>query len=303
MGAIREATPLRLEKGKPSGQIRHTRISSVSPISIPHSALSHPIENREVLTDPNLLGSVGTPQQNPLSQLKSTTYLRIFAQAGRPEIVMALLKTFSDQAMQHFSGFHCSLDLRTALPIPYVAFYPALVPQSSLSECINLLLPSTFAPSEISITTISAGHPPQYESLSQRNSYDPTSPVPLSTFGPIKHAPLGDIALARSGDKGPNLNFGLFVRSASAWDWLRSFMTIARMQELLGEDWRPEFFIERVEFPKIWAVHFVVYGILGRGVSSSTRLDGLGKGFADFVRDRVVDIPVGLLEERRRGKL
>jgi len=27
-------------------------------------------------------------------------------------------------------------------------------------------------------------------------------------------------------------------------------------------------------------VHFVVYGILGRGVSSSTILDSLGKGFA-----------------------
>jgi hypothetical protein len=36
--------------------------------------------------------------------------------------------------------------------------------------------------------------------------------------------------------------------------------------------------------------------VLGRGVSSCRLLDALGKGFADFVRDRVVDVPVCLLE-------
>jgi len=32
-------------------------------------------------------------------------------------------------------------------------------------------------------------------------------------------------------------------------------------------------------------------------VSSSTRLDALGKGFADYMRDKVVDIPVAILEQ------
>jgi hypothetical protein len=39
----------------------------------------------------------------------------------------------------------------------------------------------------------------------------------------------------------------------------------------------------------------VIYGCLGRGVSSSTRLDSLGKGFADYIRDRVIDIPIAFL--------
>jgi hypothetical protein len=67
------------------------------------------------------------------------------------------------------------------------------------------------------------------------------------------------------------------------------------MVELMGEDWSEDYFLERVEFPNIFAVHFVVYGILGRGVSSSTRLDALGKAFADYMRDKVVEVPVGLL--------
>jgi hypothetical protein len=74
-------------------------------------------------------------------------------------------------------------------------------------------------------------------------------------------------------------------------------MTRARLQELMGEDWRDEFYTERMEFPNIWAVHFVIYGPLGRGVSSCRLLDSLGKGFADYIRDKVVDVPKGFLDD------
>ena len=183
-------------------------------------------------------------------------------------------------------GFHLSLDLRTALPLPYVAFYPATIVQSSLAESI-VTLSSLGGPEK----PIAVGHPPQYEALGRRSNYETKCPVELSSFGPMSRVRLGDVVLARSGDKGANLNIGLFVRSAGAWPWLQSFLTKQRMIELVGDDWKDDFHIERVEFPKIWAVHFVIYGILGRGVSSSTRLDSLGKGFADFIRDRVVDVP------------
>lgn len=65
----------------------------------------------------------------------------------------------------------------------------------------------------------------------------------------------------------------------------------------MGEDWQEDYWLERVEFPNIYAVHFVIYGILGRGVSGSTRLDSLGKAFADFMRDKVVDVPAKFLDE------
>lgn len=76
-------------------------------------------------------------------------------------------------------------------------------------------------------------------------------------------------------------------------------MTVERLKSLLGDDWKDTFFVERVEFPHIYAVHFVIYGILGLGVSSSSRLDCLGKGFADFIRDIWVDAPESLLGESR----
>ena len=40
----------------------------------------------------------------------------------------------------------------------------------------------------------------------------------------------------------------------------------------------------------------VIYGILERGVSSSTRLDALGKAFADYIRDKIIDVVTNLAQ-------
>jgi len=200
--------------------------------------------------------------------------------------------------MQHFSGFHLSLDYRTALPLSYLAFYPALYPQDSLKEGVAIL--SAAGEDE---KNVHAGHPPQYRKLVPRENYETAHPVELTTFGPTREVRLGDITLARSGDKGANINFGIFVRLPHHYPWLQSFLTRQRLQALIGpEDWQDDFFIERMEFPNIWAVHFVIYGPLGRGVSSCRLLDALGKGFADYIRDKVVDVPVKLLDEVQEVK-
>ena len=145
--------------------------------------------------------------------------------------------------------------------------------------------------------TITCTHPQAYEEWDdKRDSYDPSKPIPLEDFGPTKSMPLGNIVIGRSGDKGPNVNCGLFTDRPEIWEWLRSFLTIQKMKELIGKDWRDEFKIERVEFPNIYAVHFVVYGILGRGVSSSTLLDNRGKGFTDYIRAKHVEVPEKFLQ-------
>lgn len=235
---------------------------------------------------------LGTPAADPRSQFASTTYCRTFVQADIQEAIYGLLKAWSEIAMHHFSGFHLSLDTRTALPRSYLAYYPALYPQNKLKEGV-VLLDEDGGDAE----TVDAGHPPTYQSLGKRENYETATRVDLSSFGPTRKARLGDICLARSGDKGANINFGLFVRRAHQYPWLQTFMTRDKMRDLMGDDWRDDFFLERMEFPNIWAVHFVIYGPLGRGVSSCRLLDALGKGFADYIRDRVVEVPERFLEE------
>ena len=48
----------------------------------------------------------------------------------------------------------------------------------------------------------------------------------------------------------------------------------------MAEEVTDETYIERCEFLDIGAVHFVIHGILGAGVSSSRKMDSLGKVFS-----------------------
>lgn len=178
--------------------------------------------------------------------------------------------------------------MRTAVPRPYLAYYPALWPQNDIHEAVHFINGSGEIISDHPIPP-----PRNTEPLEQRSSSNTANPKSFDE--PTRKVRLGDVALGRSGDKGGNLNFGLFVDGNDRWDWLRSYLTIEEVAELLQLEMRDDFSIERVEFPKIHAVHFVIYGILGRGVSSSKRLDGFGKGFVDYFREKLVDVPESLL--------
>ncbi|KKO96928.1 hypothetical protein THAR02_10970 [Trichoderma harzianum] len=232
---------------------------------------------------------IGVPAENPPTQNSGTVYLRVFAQSTKVEVVKAIMKAVGDISLRHFSGFHSSLDFRCALPRPYLAYYPALWHQSNLEEMFHMV--DANGRTESFKTT----RPPKFEVLSERESYDTINPVAFP--GELRAVQLRDIALGRSGDKGANLNFGIFVNTQAKWDWLRSYLSRAKVQEMLVGDWQPEFSIERVEFPRIFAIHFVIYGILGRGVSSAKRLDGFGKGFIDYFRAKIVEAPVSILAE------
>jgi len=126
---------------------------------------------------------------------------------------------------------------------------------------------------------------------SQQPSHDPTDPTDLSSFGETTRGPIGRIVHARSGDKGCNANIGFWVRTAEEYEWLRSLLTISKMQALLGGEYREGNKIDRFELPGLWAVHFLLHDHLDRGVNSTRTYDLLGKNVAEFLRARHVDIP------------
>lgn len=203
--------------------------------------------------------------------------------------------------------------MRTADPKSFYVYYPCIMPQDEIEEAVHLLEKGGKLKQSIAVT-----RPPAYEDFAARESYDSKNPAPLESFGETVTMPLGNIVIGRSGDKvrylypsvtlpidaagfadthqGPNVNCGLFTDRAEIWEWLRAFLTLERMKSLVGRDWRDEFEIERVEFPNLYAVHFVIYGILGRGVSSSTLLDNRGKGFTDYIRAKHVEVPKQFLQ-------
>ena len=86
---------------------------------------------------------------------------------------------------------------------------------------------------------------------------------------------------------------GLWARSDEAWAWLDAELTLERFRELLPE--ADGLAVQRHAFPNLRALNFVVVGLLGEGVASSTRPDPQAKGLGEYLRSRLVDIPVHLL--------
>jgi hypothetical protein len=114
-------------------------------------------------------------------------------------------------------------------------------------------------------------------------------PEPLP-FGETRRVPLGVIAGARSGDKGGSANVGVWVRSGAHWRWLAHALTVDKLRELLPET--ADLPVTRHVLPNLRAVNFVIDGILGQGVAYQARFDPQAKGLGEWLRSRIIDIPV-----------
>lgn len=179
-----------------------------------------------------------------------------------------------------------SLDFRTMSPKMFMELFTGVISYTALPH--RVILPDK---------VIEIGHHGITGPVPARPSTETATSTPLDAFGPTRQVPLGAVAHARSGDKGNNCNVGFFSRSAEEYTWLQSFMTIPRVKTLLGEDWRDSITVERCEFPEIRAVHYRFLDYLGGGAASSNRIDMLGKGVAEYLRSKFVDVPVKFLDE------
>ena len=96
----------------------------------------------------------------------------------------------------------------------------------------------------------------------------------------------------RSGDKGGNANLGVWARSPAAWEFLRGFLSVAKLKQLLP-DLEP-YIVERWELPNLLALNFYIRGLLGDGVASSTRLDPQAKTLGEYLRAQLIAVPQSL---------
>lgn len=111
---------------------------------------------------------------------------------------------------------------------------------------------------------------------------------------PTRRAPLGTVAGTRSGDKGGDANLGVFVRSEVAWRWLDEALTVGELRRLLPET--ANLVIDRYRLPNLWSLNFVVRGLLQEGVAASTRQDPQAKALGEWLRARMVEIPLEVVD-------
>jgi len=108
---------------------------------------------------------------------------------------------------------------------------------------------------------------------------------------------LGDIAHARSGDKGNHANIGVVAYTAAGFEYLRGALTAERMAQFFAPLGVSR--VERFELPKVWALNFLLYNALGGGASRSLRVDTQGKLLGTAVLELELSAPENLREMQR----
>jgi hypothetical protein len=106
-------------------------------------------------------------------------------------------------------------------------------------------------------------------------------------------APLGRAFATRAGDKGGNANLGIWARTPAAFAFLREFLTVEKLKELLP-DCAP-FAVDRYELPNLLAVNFYIRGLLGDGAAASSRSDPQAKTLGEYLRAKIVEMPASIL--------
>lgn len=120
---------------------------------------------------------------------------------------------------------------------------------------------------------------------------------PWEPVADVVRIPLGRVVGTRSGDKGGDANVGVWVRHPDAFPWLAGWLTVERLRHLLPET--ADLPVERHLFPNLSALNFVIGGLLGEGVASSTRVDPQAKSLGEYLRAKVVDVPRSVAAPRR----
>ncbi|KAL1412334.1 hypothetical protein Q8F55_000078 [Vanrija albida] len=237
----------------------------------------------------------GVAAKDAETEAAATAMLRIFAQAESLDAfgpARSLKTMINPDGLGHFPGFHFPLTFGNMTPVPYIEYWPGRVRQSHLPLTVGFV----GSPETIKVPAVGAG-----ATLPVRPSddYDAGEALIPAQWGSTTRGPIGLIVHARSGDKGGNANVGFFVRHDDEYPWLRALLTKAELARLMGKEFVGNR-IERVELPGLKAVHFVIHDYLGKGVSSTWRLDSLAKGVAEYLRSKHVDLPDRFLV---RGKI
>ena len=231
------------------------------------------------------LAGPGLLVADPASNDEALAFLRITVTSTDAEVVGRRFSNAAiELALSSYPGFFA-----TEPPGPATAFgvyWPALVPRAAVTETVvvgnhQLLVPP----------------PPDTEPLARTPSEPLASPGdwPDNPADETRLLPLGTLIGARSGDKGGNANVGVWARSDEVFRWLDATLTIECLLDLLPEARGLE--VVRHRLANLRALNFVIVGLLGRGVAASTRTDAQAKGLGEYLRSRLVPIPVAFLDQ------
>lgn len=106
---------------------------------------------------------------------------------------------------------------------------------------------------------------------------------------------LGDIAHARSGDKGSSATLGVFAYTEAGYWFLSEHLT----ETVMTAYFRPMGCdsVDRYEVPKLHTLNFVLNEILTGGGSRSLRIDAQGKAIGQIALEMTLEISDEILPQ------
>ena len=99
---------------------------------------------------------------------------------------------------------------------------------------------------------------------------------------------LGEIAYARSGDKGSSANVGVIARTPQAFAILSSYLSAALVEKFFKPLGVRK--VIRYELPNLGALNFLLPGVLAGGASRSLRTDAQGKTLGQAILE--MELPI-----------
>ncbi|MGW4490171.1 acyclic terpene utilization AtuA family protein [Amycolatopsis sp. NPDC004368] len=215
---------------------------------------------------------------------EATAYLRITVKdPDAAKVGRHFSNATVELALGSFPGFHTTTP--PSAGSNFGVYWPTLIPAAEVQHRVTL--------PDGTLRVIPHPQPGPLAGRTRPTAANPAVSQPPVFAGPIRRVALGDVAGARSGDKGGNANVGLWTRTDAEYDWLRHYLDEDRFRALLPEAAALE--IRRYDLPNLRALNFVVVGLLGEGVAASARPDPQAKGLGEYLRSRTVEAPEEVL--------
>ena len=225
-----------------------------------------------------------TNKENPNSNEEAMATLSISVKSMNPDLVGRLFSAkIIELSLANYPGFFSSGGGKK--PGPVIVYWPALVDSKFINEYVHI--------DGETIEIIPTSQMGFEESFYQKNLVE----IAPSPEGKTDKGPLGSYFGARSGDKGGCANLGVWAKTDLSYSFLYNFLTVEKLKELLPD--LNNYEIDRYDLPNIKSLNFYIHGILEDGVSSNNKKDGQAKSLGEYLRAKIVDLPISIIKESK----
>lgn len=99
---------------------------------------------------------------------------------------------------------------------------------------------------------------------------------------------LGELAYARSGDKGSSATLAIFARSPALYELLEETLTQDKVLSYFAPMGCSR--VDRYPVPKLQALNFILHDVLAGGGSRSLRVDAQGKAIGQAALEMEIEV-------------